>query len=352
MTTPSLKNFVTSPTGLLVGASVLGAIASAAWVERRARRAERENPPTGNLMDVDGVQLHYVERGDGPPVVLIHGNAVSHRDFIASGLINRLAVNHRVIAFDRPGFGHSSRPRDRLWTPSAQAKLLHDALANIGVERTVVVGHSMGAMVAMAMALEYPAEVRRLVLLGGYYYPGLRVDALLTAPVALPVLGDVMRYTATAWTARLMLNKLIKGMFAPRDVPPSFLPVLSREMMLRPIQIRANAEDAAFMIGQAKASSERHNELQMPVAIFAGAEDLVIDVEKHSTRLHSEVPQSTLSVVPGAGHMVHYAAVDEIVAAIDQELPNETPARDAVQETSRGAGDVAAMHGAAVEAAV
>src|SRR5512141_3143741 len=113
MTTPSLKNFVTSPTGLLVGASVLGAIASAAWVERRARRAERENPPTGNLMDVDGVQLHYVERGDGPPVVLIHGNAVSHRDFIASGLINRLAVNHRVIAFDRPGFGHSSRPRDR-----------------------------------------------------------------------------------------------------------------------------------------------------------------------------------------------------------------------------------------------
>jgi pimeloyl-ACP methyl ester carboxylesterase len=352
MTTPSLKNFVTSPTGLLVGASVLGAIASAAWVERRARRAERENPPTGNLMDVDGVQLHYVERGDGPPVVLIHGNAVSHRDFIASGLINRLAVNHRVIAFDRPGFGHSSRPRDRLWTPSAQAKLLHDALANIGVERTVVVGHSMGTMVAMAMALEYPAEVRRLVLLGGYYYPGLRVDARLTAPVALPVLGDVMRYTATAWTARLMLNKLIKGMFAPRDVPPSFLPVLSREMMLRPIQIRANAEDAAFMIGQAKASSERHNELQMPVAIFAGAEDLVIDVETHSTRLHSEVPQSTLSVVPGAGHMVHYAAVDEIVAAIDQELPNETPVRDAVQETSRGAGDVAAMHGAAVEAAV
>jgi pimeloyl-ACP methyl ester carboxylesterase len=74
----------------------------------------------------------------------------------------------------------------------------------------------MGAMVAMAMALDYPTEVRGLVLLAGYYYPGLRVDALLTAPVALPVLGDVMRYTVTALSGRLMLGGLVKGMFAPK----------------------------------------------------------------------------------------------------------------------------------------
>jgi pimeloyl-ACP methyl ester carboxylesterase len=273
------------------------------------------------LLDVDGVRLHCLERGAGPPVVLIHGNTVWHRDFDASGLIDRLARTRRVIAFDRPGFGHSTRPRDRLWTPAAQAKLLHAALGRLGVERPVVVGHSMGAMVALAMALDYPADVHKLVLLGGYYYPSMRIDALLTAPVGLPVLGDVMRYTVTAVSARLLLKRAIKAMFKPMNVPAGFLSTLSREMMLRPVQLRANAEDAAFMIAQAKVSSERHHELQLPVAIFAGAEDAVVDVDAHSVRLHSQLPQSKLVIVPGAGHMVHYAALDEIVAAVHYDLP-------------------------------
>jgi pimeloyl-ACP methyl ester carboxylesterase len=156
-----------------------------------------------------------------------------------------------------------------------------NSLAQLGVERPVVVGHSMGTMVAVALALDYPEDVRRVVLLGGYYYPCARVDAMLTAPVALPVLGDVMRYTVTALSARLMLDRLVRGMFAPHDVPPNFLGVLSREMLVRPVQLRANAEDAAFMIGQAKANSERHHEPRMPVAIIAGADDRVVDVAAH-----------------------------------------------------------------------
>jgi len=319
-----LKNVTASRASVVAGATALALATTAAWVQSRARRAEREHPPLGRFLDIDGVRLHYVERGNGPPVVLLHGNGVSHRDFEASGLLDRLASNHRVIAFDRPGFGHSNRPRDRLWTPKAQAALLHEALAALGVEHAAVVGHSMGSMVAMALALAYPSDVQRLVLLSGYYYPGLRADALLTAVVALPVIGDVMRYTVSAVSGRLLLNGLVKAMFAPRDVPAPFFPVLSREMMLRPLQLRANAEDAAFMIPQAKASSDRHGELKMPVAIVAGAEDLVIRAEDHSVRLHSELPQSTLTLVPGAGHMVHYAKPGEVVSAIEGQIPTRS----------------------------
>jgi pimeloyl-ACP methyl ester carboxylesterase len=306
----------TARAGLWAGAALLGAAFTATWVQRRAQHAERAQPPAGRLLDVEGVRLHVVERGEGPPVVLIHGNMVSQRDFEASGLMERLARNHRVLAFDRPGFGHSSRPRDRLWTPAAQADLLHAALAQLGIEQAVVVGHSMGAMVALALGLDHPDNVRRLVLLGGYYYPTARVDALLTAPVALPVFGDVMRYTVTAVSARLMLKRLVRAMFVPRDVPANFMDTLSREMMLRPIQLRANAEDAAFMIPQAKANAERYDELRMPVAIFAGADDKVIDPEAHAERLHRQISGSTLAIVRGAGHMVHYAAPDEVVLAV------------------------------------
>ena len=316
----SRKSKALSRSGTLAIAGAVSAAATAVWVEVQARRAERDNPPTGNFIDIDGIDLHYVERGEGPPVVLLHGNIVTHADFIANGLMDRLARNHRVIAFDRPGFGHSSRPRDRLWTPSAQADLLRAALERLGIERPVVVGHSMGAMVAMAMALNHPENVRSLVLIGGYFYPSFRVDVLLTVPVALPVVGDVMRYTVTAVTGRLMLKKLAKSLFSPKALPDNFFPLISREMMLRPVQLRANAEHAAFMIPAARAMSSRYGELAVPVTLIAGEDDVIVDPQAHSVRLHDERPNSELYVVPGVGHMAHYAALDRVVNAIDTPM--------------------------------
>lgn len=310
------KSVRSPPAALIAGAAVAAAAATAFWVELRARRAEREHPARGRFVEVDGVRLHYFERGTGTPVVLLHGNTVSLEDFEASGLIARLAKEHRVIAFDRPGFGHSTRPRDRLWTPAAQADLLHEALAAIGAVRPVIVGHSMGAMVAMRLALDHPLDVDRLVLIGGYFYPSLRVDALLTAPVALPVVGDAMRYTVTAIASRLGLKTAVRGMFAPKDVPAGYIATVSREMMVRPVQIRANAEDAAAMMPAAASAAKRHRELTMPVSIFAGADDIVVDPIAHSQRLHEEVPQSELSIVPGVGHMVHHSAMEQVADAV------------------------------------
>ena len=113
-----------------------------------------------------------------------------------------------------------------------------------------------------------------------------------------------------------MLKSMVKGMFAPNDVPPEFFSVLSREMMLRPVQLRANAEDAAFMIPAAASGSERYGELKLPVTIIAGDDDLVVDVEAHSKRLHRDLPASELVVVPETGHMVHYAVPQSIVDAV------------------------------------
>lgn len=326
------QRLAASRTGTAALALAVGAAATAAWVQARARRAERDNPPTGQFIDIDGVHLHYVARGQGTPVVLLHGNNAMLTDFSGCALLERLAQSHRVIAFDRPGFGHSTRPRDRLWTPQAQATLLHAALRRLGVERPVLVGHSVGTLAALAMALAHPADVRSLVLIGGYYYPTVRVDALLTAPVALPVIGDVMRYTVTALAARAMLKGIVKAMFAPDEVPPGFAAALPREMLLRPSQLRADAEDAAFMVPAAKRLSARYGELVLPVTLIAGTEDQIVDEHAHSTRLHSELANSELLIVPETGHMSHYVAQDTIVKAIDwplHALASEHPAASA-----------------------
>lgn len=297
----------------------LAAGAMAVWVAGKARQAEREHPPGGRFIVLEGVRLHYTERGEGPPVVLIHGNAVTSADFEASGLMDALAERHRVIAFDRPGFGHSTRPRDRLWTPAAQAYLLYRALQQLGIEHAVVVGHSMGTQVALALALDHPGAVRRLVLLSGYHFPALRADALLTAPVALPLIGDVMRYTVSAAGSRVLMNPALKAMFKPQPVPVDFLPRLSKEMLVRPVQLRANAEDAAFMMPAARSLSARLGELEMPVAIVAGVDDAIVDAAAHSERLHQALAHSRYTAVRGVGHMVHHGALAEVVAAIEDE---------------------------------
>lgn len=305
------------PLGLLAASTV--AAATAAWVESKSRKAQRAHPPTGKFIYVDGVRLHYVMRGEGKPVVLLHGNTLALGDFQASGLMDRLARDHCVIAIDRPGFGHSERPRGNPWTPRAQAHLIRRALAGLGIDRAAVVGHSMGAQVAMAMGLDFPAHVSSLVLIGGYYYPSLRIDSLLTAPVAWPVLGDLMRYTVTALTARATLDSVVRGIFAPARLPHGFYHALPRELLLRPLQLRATAEDGSFMVPQARALSRRYNELRLPpVTLIAGAQDKVVDPKAHSERLHAELPRSQLILVPGAGHMAHYQAQDEIAQAVDQ----------------------------------
>lgn len=306
--------FVNSRAVALTVAGIASA-ATALWVAGRARRAEEERPPTGRFIDVEGVNLHYVERGNGLPIVLLHGNGVSLDDFHASGLMARLADRYRVVAFDRPGFGHSTRPRDREWTPAAQATLLRSALRQLGIHRPRILAHSMGTLVALAYALENPEDVTSLVLLAGYYYPEFRLDAVLASPVAWPVIGDTLRYTVTALTSRLLFDRMVELMFAPTDVPPHFVPVLSREMMLRPLQLRANAEDASYMMQAAKDMSGRYQDLRLPVTIITGDGDRVVDPGKHAPRLHAAIPRSKSIVVPECGHMVHYVAADTIAAA-------------------------------------
>src|SRR6202790_3294765 len=187
----------------VAAAATVGALAISALVNRHlAKKAEHDNPPTGRFLQIDGVRLRCVEQGAGAPLVLLHGNGSMIQDFESSGLIDLTAKNYRVIVFDRPGFGHSSRPRSVVWTPDAQAELINGALAQLGVSNAIVLGHSWSASVAVAMALKYPVLVRGLVLASGYYYPTLRPDVALMAAPSLPFVGDILSYTFSPLLSR------------------------------------------------------------------------------------------------------------------------------------------------------
>jgi len=296
-------------------AAGLGLAASFFYVRAKTKQAEAENPPQGRFVEVDGVRLHYIEKGEGPTLVLLHGNGVLANDFVHSGLLDRAAEHYRVIAFDRPGFGYSERPRSKVWTPQAQARLLHHALQELEVESAIVLGHSWGTLVALAMALDTPSFVRGLVLLSGYYYPSVRADVMTAGP-AIPVVGDLMRYTVSPLVTRMMWRPLTKKVFAPMPVAESFRQ-LSPWMAARPVQLRASAAETAMMVPSAMALSKRYQELKVPAMILSGTQDKIVDFGHNSERLNERIPDSELQLQPGVGHMTHYANLDQVLAAVD-----------------------------------
>jgi len=282
-----------------------------------ARRTERRHPPEGSFLVVDGVRLHYSDRGRGRPVVLIHGNVVTGADWNTSGVADLLLANqHRIITFDRPGFGHSDRPRGRIWTAARQADLLYKALHQLGVERPVVVGHSWGSIVALALATQHQAELSGLVLLSGYYFWTLRADVLPVTLGALPGLGDLLRYTVSPLLGWLQMPLLKWQMFSPVKVPSRFQAEYSTAMALRPTQIRATSEDGALMIPGALALREHYQNLRLPVSIIAGEDDRVV-WKTRSEDLAEKIAGSALQIVPGVGHMVHHAEPELVVRTVE-----------------------------------
>jgi pimeloyl-ACP methyl ester carboxylesterase len=313
---------IATRTNLLLG--VLGAAVSAAAIVHQSRKAEEDHPPRGRFIEVDGVRLHYIERGIGTPLVLLHGNGAMADDFAISGLIELAARRYRVVAFDRPGFGYSTRPRGRVWGPQAQAALVNRALAELGVAKAIVLGHSWGALVALAYAALYPKEVAGVVLMSGYYYPSLRLDVPLLSAPAIPILGDVLRYTVSPWLGRLLWPLMVKRLFGPGPISPKAqrFPVW---MALRPSQLHAAAAESAMMIPGAIALAKHYDALEVPVHIVAGEADRYVSTRRHSAALHRRMRGSTLHVVPGVGHMVHHIAPEEVMAVIDEAAKDLQP---------------------------
>jgi pimeloyl-ACP methyl ester carboxylesterase len=295
---------------------VAAALGAAAWFNRRAaRRAEADNPPIGKFVEVDGVRLHYVERGDGDPLVMLHGMGSLVQDFLGSGLIDRAAERYRVIAFDRPGYGYSDRPNGQTWTPEAQAAVIRAALAKLGVVRPLVLGHSWGTLPALALTLDHPDEVAGLVLMAGPYFPIARPDPILMALPALPVIGAVLANTTSPLLARATRGAVIRKIFAPNPAPPEFdrFPV---GLGLRPGQIRATAGDAGLLQLAELRLANRYSQLRLPTAIVAGDSDQLVPFE-HAERLRQLLPHSSFHRLSDVGHMVHWIALDDVMAAID-----------------------------------
>jgi len=297
----------------LVAALLLGG-----WIATRAMTAsvEQRFPPQGEFRTVEGVKLHMLVRGLGRPVVLLHGANGAVQDWVASGLVDRLAQSYRVIVVDRPGHGYSERPPG-VATPDVQARLVRGVLRQLGIEKPILVAFSWAGSLVLAYALEWPDEIAGVVSLAGAAYPWpTPVNAIYRWPNT-PIIGPLFVHTVAMPLGNALIDGFAASAFSPSAVPQSY-GTSGLPLALRPKSYAANAQDIETLKPFLLQQSERYPTLKPPIRILHGDSDSVVGLEIHSRALAAASPQVRLEVVPGAGHLLHYVAQDRVIATVDE----------------------------------
>jgi pimeloyl-ACP methyl ester carboxylesterase len=312
---------------LLAIVAILGA--ARAITALAAARIEAAHPASGRLVEVEGGKLHVVELGapsDQLPIVLVHGASGNLQD-LRLALGDRLAANRRVILVDRPGHGWSDRPGGVAdASPARQAALIAEALGRIGVERFVLLGHSLGGAVASALALAFPARVAGLVLLAPVTHPWEGGIAWYNTILSTPVIGPLFARTVALPLSILLLDGGVASVFSPQPAPADYVRRAAIRLLLRPAQFVANAQDLSALKAFVTAQAPRYGEIGAPTVILTGAADTTVSPHIHARALAAAVPHASLVVLAGVGHMPHHVDADAVVAAVAQ-LPARPVAR-------------------------
>ncbi len=260
-------------------------------------------PPIGLFVNVDGARIHYVDRGDGPPIVMIHGLAGTLWNFTYD-LVDRLADRHRVIALDRPGAGYSERPRGTSASLHVQAATIARVIEALGVQRPLVVGHSLGGALALALAMNHPRAVRELALIAPLTQP-MSTPPRAFRPIFIrsPLLRALVAYTVGVPVSKRVAPQAIASIFAPETAPDDFATRGGAQLSLRASQFYHASSDLIAATDDMPAIAARYGEIDTPVRVLFGRGDRVLDHRVHGERLREQIPQTRLALVDG-GHML------------------------------------------------
>ncbi|WP_269930088.1 alpha/beta fold hydrolase [Aminobacter sp. HY435] len=297
---------------------------------RIAAEAERAVPPSGKFLALGNHRIHYVEQGEGRPILFIHGLGGQLHHFRGT-LFSQMGEGFRLIALDRPGSGYSTRPAGFAGTLTEQAELVRQFIEAMGLEKPLVVGHSLGGAVALTLALEHPEIISGLVLLSPLTHLETEVR---------PEFRSL--YVRSGWQRRLLANtvwvptslkyapRTLAFVFGPRQPTKDYATVGGGLSGLRPSHISATSADLVAIERDLGAIEARYEEIRMPAGVIVGTADRVIDYRLNGQSLVGRVGGIELELVEGLGHMPQFSEprrVAELVRRIaGRAFPASLPA--------------------------
>ncbi|MFZ4524411.1 MAG: alpha/beta fold hydrolase [Chlorobium sp.] len=285
--------------------------------------ASRERPDShGNrFLEVNGFKVHYRMAGSGKLlVVLLHGSFLSIRSWRL--VFDSLAESVSVMAFDRPGFGLTSRPLPSevtgvSYTPEAQSDLVIALMKKLGFNKAVLVGNSTGGTMALLTALRYPQHVDGLVLAGAMIYSGYATSEVpaFMKPVMkamTPIFSRLMKFLITS-----LYDRNIRGFWYNKErLGSDVLSAFRRDLM---IGDWSRAFWELFLETHHLRLDKRLKTMSRPSLVLTGEHDLTVKTEE-SIRLARELPNSKLIVIPDCGHLPQEEQPEAFVHAVRKFL--------------------------------
>jgi len=291
---------------LIAAAVILGALyavglAVTARVETVASDALWPLPGAKFISTKSG-RTHYIDVGAGPPVLLLHGSGGSLAAW-QEGAIDRLAKNHRVIAFDLFGNGLSERNPSFAYGYTLWVDQAVELLQALGIEHVTVIGHSVGGALACILAADHPERVDHVVTIG----TGMTIEPQQFL-LLVPGLGEVILANTAAFTdtkaaryrAALEMAYVVKG---------------TRAALLSYARRQATLDGLRLLWGT-------FEDVKAPVLHLSGTRD--IHIPHDVARALAERTKGRFVAVEGAGHDVHIEAPDRLAAEVERFLA-ETP---------------------------
>ncbi len=283
---------------------------------RLAAEAERRIPPAGRFVALGGNHIHYVEAGRGRPILFLHGLGGQLHHFRHT-LFDRLSGDFHVIALDRPGSGYSIRAHGADGRLGEQADIVSGFIDALALEKPLVVGHSLGGAVALALALDHPDKVAGLALLS----PVTR-EAKAAPPefsglaIRSPLKRKLLAYTTAVPMSLKYAPQTLAFVFGPQATPKDYIVAGGGLLGLRPSHFEATSTDFVALKGELGRYEARLAEIDAPVDVLFGTADQVIRHEDHALPLAGRVKGFELELLDGIGHMPQFVATDRVEAFI------------------------------------
>ncbi len=282
-------------------------------------RAEEAFPDSGRFVIVGEASQHYFELGmeNDTVLVLLHGVGGSSYGWLKRGILDSLARDYHVYAFDRAGHGHSQRPEGMGGDPRSQAAVLHRALQTLEVDRPVIIGLSWGGAVAAAYAVHYPDDLSALILLAPYILPNERAVDILYPVATVPGVSDALLHTLAVPVSSIIRTPLTRRTFSPEAIPEDYW---GETILLsqRPEAIQTMAVDMRAVNDAVGELSNHYGAIHVPVSVLIGAHDVYFADDP--LPVWTDSLEWIYEEIPGAGHGLQYTQAEKMVRFIRQNV--------------------------------
>lgn len=265
-------------------------------------------------------RIHYMDVGQGPPIILIHGAASNLREFVANGLIEELSQKHRVIAFDRPGMGWS-KPYEVSGQNAieVQVELIHQFLQNLDLQsEALLVGHSLGGAIAAGLLVLNQKIFRGFVGLAPAVSPVGPGSSWYTKVATIPILGSFFSRFLVPLVGPKMMEKRLKVNFGKASVPQTYMTKSCLKLVFRPEAFGSNSRDLNEIYDYHKMIYPKYKTIKKPATLIFSKDDSVIDTYGHANKFKDMVPQTKVIYLDNTGHLPQYTHKDLILEEIQK----------------------------------